>query len=131
MGKLKCNCGNVIGDNQVDMPNKGALITNGTFLDYVTKIQEGITSLLQATKAGQRSEWISKHKSESPVDASDQQIITEIFATHYFDMRRLIFQCEICNRIWIQKEDSLDFEPFLPESKSGKDILFKPESDYE
>ena len=103
---------------------KGVLIPNGTFLDYVAKIQEGISSLLQATKDGQRSEWISKHKSESPLDASGQQIITDIFATHYFDTSRLIFQCEICNKIWIQKEDSLDFAPFLSESESGKDILF-------
>lgn len=125
MGKLKCNCGYVIGDDQVDLPYKGALVPNGAFLDYVTKIQEGISSLLEAEKQGLLKEWITKHNSQCPVDTSNQQMIAEIFGTHYFDLRRLIYQCENCNRIWIQREGSLSFEPFLPEHETAKDILFK------
>ncbi|MBT1701910.1 hypothetical protein [Chryseosolibacter indicus] len=126
MSKLQCKCGFVIHDYQVDIPYKGAIIPNGPFFDFFDKVQEGIESFVEATKQGRRKEWIEERLSGSTysTDITDKQLMGEIFGQYYFDLRRLIYQCENCGRIWIQQNNSTAFVPFLPDADNWKNILF-------
>ncbi len=83
--------------------------------------------MIEATKNGKRKEWIEENFAVPPypMNLTDTQMIGDIFDRLYFDLRREMYQCEKCGRIWIQQPNSKFFVSFLPEIEHWKDILTK------
>jgi hypothetical protein len=126
MGKLGCQCGNVMSDVSDNLPYKAQLVPDQYFYDFFERIESAIKDLIEATRNGKREEWVMKNFNfpPYPLDLRDEQMISDIFGKYYFDLKKDIFQCEKCGRIHIEKERN-HFVSFLPEDDRWRDILSK------
>lgn len=125
MAKLGCICGHTIRDQSDNLPYKADLIPDRKYLGLLDKLDEIISSLIEANQTGEKAAWIKSHF-ESPFyprDLTDDQMVNDLFTSHYIDARKTAYQCEQCGRLWIQKGQSETFVPFKPEDDEWKDIL--------
>ncbi|KXX69236.1 hypothetical protein [Flammeovirga sp. SJP92] len=118
MSQLKCKCGNVLSDVSDSLPYKGEIIPDRAFYNFLDKVENFIETLIEATNSGKRIEWIRKHFSSLsyPEDLDDTQMLCDIHGNYYSKIKKDIYQCDKCNRLWIQQNNTETFISFVPES---------------
>lgn len=120
MGRLRCKCDHVIVDTTDNLPYAADIIPDQSFYASYDRIEEVIDSLIESTKEGKRKEWIeSQFGTQYPKDLSNTQMIDDIFTSRLADLKQAMYQCEKCNRIWIQKGQSNQYVSFMPEDEAA------------
>jgi hypothetical protein len=127
MGKIGCNCGNIIVDQSNNLSYKGAIIPDISQDDIFDMLNELTSTLAEAISNNQKEEWMKAHglTSPYPADVTESSLINNLFFNYYFNKVKDIFQCENCGRILIQKAKSSHYIFFKPDSEDWKDILNK------
>lgn len=127
MGKLGCKCGHTIVDQSDSLAYKAQLIPDKCFYEFFDRIEQAIVELIEATKNNKREDWIKRKfpSSSYPMDLRDEQMIDDLFDSYYSDLKKDIFQCENCGRIYIEQKNN-QFISFLPESDDWQNTLSKP-----
>ena len=127
MSKLACPCDYTIADQTLNLPYKAHLLPNTELDNFFNLLTESIDSLSNDTKSNQRTEWIKKHFNVPPypLDIKDSSMIFDILTTAFFDKSKLIYECENCGRIAIQRGKTEQFQFFSPDTKNTKGILDK------
>ncbi|MFN7494903.1 MAG: hypothetical protein ACK5RG_18415, partial [Cyclobacteriaceae bacterium] len=84
-----------------------------------------IKSFLDAKEKGEREQWMQSNFRipPYPTDLPDQEMIWDLIHDFQVSVRRTIFQCNNCSRIWIQRGHDEMFVSFTPDSDDAKNIL--------
>lgn len=103
MGRLRCECGEVIQDSLVPNPDKGYLVRDQD-MAAVSQCQARILSeWLQAVAAGRRQEWIAAQLGpDYPPDVADSEFLCDLLQSCRSDYELETFQCRHCGRVAIQ-----------------------------
>ena len=121
--KFRCPCGEAVYDQTDFLPYKAELLA-----DQDWEIRNGIIeadshSFLSAVRDGRRTEWIQafyRCDESQAAQREDRDVIWEIIDRADFPLKREIYQCEACGRLFFQ-------HPRDP--KNPKFIVFAPEGD--
>ena len=103
MGRLACECGEIIHDSLVPNPDKGYLIRDQDMAAYFQCQARILSELLQAVAAGKRQEWITAHFGpDYPTDIPDSEFLFDLLHSCRSDYELEIHQCRHCGRVAIQ-----------------------------
>jgi hypothetical protein len=128
MSKIACECGHIIVDQTDYLSYKGDIIPDIFQELLFEKLNTGIVTFIDAIKNGQKEKWIKETFLDSyPLDLDNSNMISDLFYMYYSDHKRIIYQCENCGRVLIQKGKSDHFASFKPESDDWRNILGKEE----
>lgn len=117
MAKLACICDNIIRDQTDSIPYKAHFYRDQDY-EHTKHYLDDIADFVEAIKEGQRNKWIREYfKSEFHVQLTDRDIINDIGANP--DWESIMYQCESCGRIWIQRGRQNRYLSFLPEEEDG------------
>ncbi len=124
MSKLRCKCGHTIVDQANNLPYKGQILPDQN-IDGFDGVFDKIDTLIESITNGKRIDWINENFDGSvyPTDLKNSSMIYDLICSKFYELNRTIYQCENCQRIWIQIGETEVFAPFAPESQDCKDIL--------
>jgi hypothetical protein len=123
MAKVRCMCGHIIVDQTDNIPYKGYILPDV----HVDKVSDNMTSnidsLIDATKKGERLEWIENHFKVPPypTDLKESSMIYDSLSLN--EVVQEIFECQNCGRIAIEIGQTNMFKFFKPESDDTKGVL--------
>jgi len=127
MSKIRCECGHVIVDQTDNLQYKADIIPDTALYPLFDRLDDIVDTLTDAIQNGKKKEWIDKYFDQSyPRDLSNSSMMRDLFLRHYADVSKQIYQCEGCGRILIQKDKTLSFVTFKPESDDWAGILNNP-----
>lgn len=117
MAKLLCNCGHIIRDQTDYLPYKATFIPDEDNEVAVSETVKRIAQFIQAIESGQKEAYFQGHYGEIRKYEDDMSLLWDLIS--YLDVfSRLIYECENCGRLWIQKHKELDhniYSSYLPE----------------
>jgi hypothetical protein len=110
--EFKCKCGHLIEDGE-DLNYKAKLLPDIEFDAYTDQIDAQINEFIVMIMDGKREEWMESHFMEGyPRDLSNAQMLGDVLNWIYLGKTKEVFQCENCNRLWIEKNGvNLSFSP--------------------
>jgi hypothetical protein len=119
MSKLICNCGHIIVDQTDNLPYKAYCFRDEDMDKYYERF-DLVEEFINAIKKGEREAYIHKiFGEEYPTNLKDSSIIHDIL----WRLESIMYQCDNCGRVLIQKGDLNAYFSFLPEDEDAKDIF--------
>lgn len=120
MSKLRCRCGHIIRDQTDNLPYKAFFVPDEDADVDMDAVVTQLAQFMAARERGDQGSFIREHLGGAWPDDENPETILYILLTGVI-MRsgRLIYECESCGRLWIQKHAEYDkniFASYLPES---------------
>ena len=105
MGKLACDCGNIISDTTEteSEENWGIIFKNKEWFDYHEDLSKILSELMVAYKNDDHIKWL---KENCPVysDQAIDSIINDILTRLSYDIGKCYAKCDKCNGYMIQNK---------------------------
>lgn len=128
MSKLRCICDHIIVDQSFHLPYKAEFIPDEDGGDDMEAVADALTASILAREKGQGESFLRTYFGEDwsyriyPPNSDAESILSNIV----FDMitgvaghsGRLIYECEQCGRLWVQKHVEYDknvYGSYVPE----------------
>ncbi len=126
MGGISCKCGHFMRDRDDKLPYK-AYFFRDTDMEIHYEFADKIQSFIDAIKNNKRNEWIDTFFGGSypSLNVTDGRVVADIITTEQIHLQRVMFQCENCGSIIIEKGDDYHFASFSPDNDNSKG-LFNP-----
>lgn len=122
--KFKCRCGHIVVDRDTDLPYKGEIIRDQSYESFYENSSLLAGEFIKAINEGVRQDWIKSFYDGRDLNVSDSEVISDIYCRASIENGLRIFQCELCGRIFINKNPkNSTFVCFQPEDNDWKDIL--------
>lgn len=117
MSKLICRCGHLILDKESPLDYKKYMLRDNLTDDFFSEIGDKVDDLIKAIKNNKKEEWIKTNFKVPPypLDLSNSEMVYDLISKEFFKNTQVVYRCENCNRIAIQKQNSEQFKFFLPE----------------
>lgn len=123
MSKILCECSHVIIDQTDFLPYKAVFTADQNSEANETEI-DAICSYINAVKSNKREEWLVNYFGSTFYNNKpDDTIICDIKLRISINYERVIYQCEACGRLKVQKGNENVFITFYPEDEEWKDIF--------
>ncbi|MEO8254576.1 MAG: hypothetical protein ABI554_09340 [Flavobacterium sp.] len=123
MSKIVCNCGNIILDQTDDLIYKASFIRDQN-IENISKRNLDLAEFIKAIKNNDRIKWLEKYFGDSIYNKlNDEEIINDILLKCEASYESIIYNCDKCGRIMVEKDKNNNFVSFLPEKDNWKDIF--------
>ena len=120
MSKLRCVCDHIIRDQTDNLPYKARFLPDEDHNAVLEAVAANILQFMLARERGDQGAFIHEFLGGVWSDDEDPATILNVLLTDViFGSRRLIYECENCGRIWVQKHAEYDkniFVSYSPES---------------
>lgn len=127
MSKLFCKCGNIIADNADNLSYKADLLPDKLFYHFFDQLDVSVSQFIEECEGGGLKQLLLRYMHSVGINNIDKEPIDDILhhtVTKYiFDISKQVYQCERCNRIWIQKSRTEEFVSFIPEGDSRDNCI--------
>lgn len=113
MSKFLCHCGNIISTVAIPNPFEGELKWDMDVENEVDERTKDLQSFLAAQENVQDRDWIKNYFGDQyaesyPNGISVADAIEDIYSRAANKIRREVLRCAECERIYLQKEPSVD-----------------------
>jgi hypothetical protein len=120
VSKLRCRCGHTIRDQTDNLPYKAYFVPDEDADADMDAVVAQLEAFMVAREQGRQGAFIRERLGGAWPDDDNAHTIVYILLTG-LKMRsgRLIYECESCGRLWIQKHAEYDkniFASYVPES---------------
>lgn len=123
MSKINCLCGHVIVDQTDNLAYK-AIFVRHQDLEQIDNWTKDIANFIISVKIGKRKEWLNEYFNSDIYDnISDESVVFDIMAKNTFNYESIIYQCEKCGRVLIQKGNQNEYLSFYPEDDNWVDLF--------
>jgi hypothetical protein len=123
MSKIVCNCGNIIVDQTDDLIYKASFICDQN-TENISERNLVLAEFIKAIKNNDRIKWLEKYFGGSIYNMiNDEEIINDILLKCEARYQGIIYNCEKCGRIMVEKDKNNNFISFIPEKDNWKDIF--------
>jgi len=126
MSKLKCECGRIIIDQDDDnLVNKAYFIRDQN-KEQLLQSTYVIADFIRSIQDNRRNFWLKKYfNTDTYSTLSDEDVVADIILKFQTKYESIIYMCENCGRLKVQKGNKNVFITFLPENNDWLNI-FKP-----
>lgn len=122
MSKLKCICENIIIDQTDDLSYKAYFVRDQNIEKLFDAI-DVIELYIKAIETNKREEWQRDFYKANMKILKDSNVVSDILTGFRGKFESVMYQCENCGRLHIQRGDENEFVLFKPEDSNGNDIL--------
>lgn len=116
--KFRCTCGHIIRDQTNSLPYKARFIPDEDEETDFEHIVDELEAFITVKERGKQEEFLRSYFGETyPQDLDTKSIIFDLL-TGMMRSARLIYECENCGRVFIQKHNEYDknvYGTYLPE----------------
>lgn len=117
MSKMLCRCGAILSNAVYPSPSEGWLLGEQSQERLQSEFADLVVQLMEATRNGQRAEWIAQHFdiAHYPADISDYELISDLFSRCYREHSLSVTECPTCGRLHVQTAQGENaYRSFLP-----------------
>lgn len=123
MSKLACLCGHIIVDQTDDLPYKAALLRDRHEERFFNETSLLANELLAAASTGHVDELLDRHYGTGPWRPRPTEFFGDKFTSVFVSCISMVYECEGCGRLWLQKQGTNRFVSFTPDSGQCEAIL--------
>ncbi len=121
MSKLRCLCDHIIVDQSDNLPYKAYFVPDEDIDNDVDLFVAQLTALLTAHERGEpKTSSHGQPENDYPLDEDTQDALYAAIGGMIYRSGRLVYECENCGRVWVQKHEEYDknvFACYVPEGK--------------
>lgn len=122
MGTITCRCGHYISTSREKAPFEASFIPDKSLDKLGEEVYAQLTALITATQNGHTpAQWLGLTSSSKEVE--EALVTWNIWGQAFSALSRSIYQCEVCNRVYIETNTPNHFRSFLPEADDSQSIL--------
>lgn len=122
MSKLGCKCGHVITDQTDSLPYKASLLRDEVENEFWDEVHRELKPLVESAESGDKAAIADALGQFSPSFSAADKLQDRI-SSLYIQRRSTAYECQICGRLWVQKQDSEKFVSYVPEEGKYGAIL--------
>jgi hypothetical protein len=125
MSTLGCKCGHIIHDTTDNIPYKGHVLpdVHATFFDWLA---EETQSYVVAAQAERVEQWLlDRGYGQDYVDLkpSHGKVLHDHIHTQFCKLRRHMYECEACGRIYMDTRKDNQFVGYAPDNGKVNAVL--------
>jgi hypothetical protein len=123
MSKLACVCGHIIVDQTNDLIYKAYFVRDQD-VEPINGYLTEIADFILAIRTGERDKWLVDYfGTDGYKTLSDADVIHDIILRYQVQFESMIYICEKCGRLQLQKGKENTFISFVPEESNWQSIF--------
>lgn len=128
MSKFGCTCGHTIKDQTDCLPYKGYIREDEDVQKPIELLADVLARFIEAREQGQEAAFIhqfelsrgeleiyARHTVERLAGKPMSEVLSELIFPFWSNYDRVIYECEICGRLWVQLGDN-SYVAYQPET---------------
>ncbi|MFN8360417.1 MAG: hypothetical protein U0264_10935 [Candidatus Kapaibacterium sp.] len=123
MSKLACVCGHIIVDQTDNLIYKAHFVREQD-VDSINGYLTDIAAFILAIRTGERDKWLVEYfGTDIYKTLSDGDVVHDIILRYSVQFESMMYICEKCGRIQLQKGKENTFISFVPEESNWQSIF--------
>ena len=118
MSKLRCTCGHIIRDQTDQLPYKATVLPDELRGSFFAWVAEETQSYVEAALANAVGDWLLAKGYKADYVAlklRHGEVLYDHIANKSRELRRDVYQCTACLRLYVQRSGTQRFVAFSPD----------------